>query len=290
MKSFKALSILAICIISAFVLTSSSCGGECLAPSIVFDPSATSMTAAPGEALTFKIVVTGEADNIKSITVSKTSNGVTNSSFISEPSVGEKGKTITLTDSIDKTISYGAVITYTVTAISDCKDATAETKTMTVTIGPSSKPLDPFLFEVANTTAPRVYSRFSSAAGNPSAWDLMGRLPKFAADLNSEKDIRDSLVAASPFNSTTVRWGSRNGTKFVKAPTTFDYANASAKSIVDAYKAGTPSDLINFAANDYIIVNIKNNNTYAVVMIRSITDDGAASNEDYTFFKYKLAQ
>ncbi len=75
----------------------------------------------------------------------------------------------------------------------------------------------------------------------------------------------------------------------MKAPG-FDYTNASAKSIIDAYNAGTPGDLVTIAVNDMIIVNIKNQNKYAVVKIKQIVDDGGASNEDYTYFSYKLAQ
>ncbi len=291
MKFFKPLSILAVTFISAFVFTISSCGPKCSDPSIVFNPSSTTGTAAPGEKFKFDIIVTGTDVNIKSITVSKSSNGVTNSSFISVTSVGSKGKTVTVSDSVPSNVTYGSTITYEVTAISDCKAANSASKTYTLTVAPSSTPLDPLIYEVKNSQSPRVYSRFSSSAGNNSAWDLQNRLPKFAIDANADKDIRDSLnsLTGNPFTS-NARWGSRNGSKFVKAPSSFDYANASAKSIVDAYKAGVATDLITISANDNIIVNIKNQNKYAVVNIISLTDDGAASYEDYTFFKYKLAQ
>lgn len=287
MRSLKSLSILALFIIGAFVLTSSSCGSTCTAPTITFDPSGTTLSKAPGEKFTMNVVVTGDADNIKSIVISKSSNGVTDPAFLSLTSVGEKGKTVVLTDSIPANTSIGSVITYTVTATSDCKDGAAETKTLTLTVGASTTRLDDLLFLVENAVAPRVYSRYSSNGANNSAWDLQNRLPKLAADANTSKDIRDSASAANPFAG---RWGSRNGSKFVKAPSTFDFANASPKLILDAYKAGTASDLITFVAGDFIIVNIKNSNTYSVVKIKSLADDGAASNEDYTFFSYKLAQ
>ncbi len=117
--------------------------------------------------------------------------------------------------------------------------------------------------------------------------DLLNKLPKFAADA-IDKDIRDSIVAANPFTGNT-RWGSRNGSKFVKAPG-FDWANCSPKTIVAAYNAGTASDLISFVKGDIIIVNIKNSGKYAAVKIKDVVDDGAVNNEDYTFFSYKLAQ
>ena len=131
MKSLKSLSVLAIFVISAFVLTSSKCGNNCVAPSIVFDPSTASITLAPGETFTINVVVTGDADNIESIVISKSSNGVTNEHFIESLNVGSKGKTIELKDSVLNTVTVGSVITYTVTATSDCKDAVASTKTHT---------------------------------------------------------------------------------------------------------------------------------------------------------------
>ena len=295
MKPLKSLSILAVILISAFVITTSSCGGNCTAPSIVFDPSTAAVTLAPGEKFSLNIVVTGDATNIASIVVSKASNGVTDPAFLSLTGVASKGKTVALVDSVPNSVSYGSVITYTVTATSDCKDAAAETKTYTVTVGPSSKILDPLYNLVENSQAPRCYSRFSAAPQNNSAWQLipttLGNGARFATDPNDQKDIRDSLnsTTGNPFTA-NARWGSRNGSKFVKAPSNFDFTNASAKSIIDAYKAGVPSDLITIASGDFIIINIKNANRYAVIRIKSITDDGAASNEDYVFFSYKLAQ
>ena len=120
MRSLKSLSILALFIIGAFVLTSSSCGSTCTAPTITFDPSGGTLSKAPGEKFTMNVVVTGDADNIKSIVVSKSSNGVTDPAFLSLTSVGEKGKTVVLTDSVPANTAIGSVITYTVTATSDC--------------------------------------------------------------------------------------------------------------------------------------------------------------------------
>lgn len=288
MKFFKSLSILAVSIISTIILTSSSCGGDCLASFITFDPAVTNIIVTPGQVYNFTINVRCNSDNIKSINVSKTLNGVSNPIFISIPNVGDQEKSILLSDSFPMASSYGSIITYTVTAISDCKDAVAETATMTVSIGPSDIPIDSNR-EIMNTMFPRVYSRFCSTVNGNSSWDLQGKLPMQSSDDNTKKDIRDSIPSASPFNSSTVRWGSRNGSKFVKAAATFDYALASPKTIIDAYDAGTPSDVINFNINDCILVNIKNKNTYAAVVIRDIVDSTSIDN-DFTKFKYKLAQ
>ncbi|MCX6188940.1 MAG: hypothetical protein NTW54_04960 [Bacteroidetes bacterium] len=294
MKSLKSLFILAVSIISAFVLTSSSCGSTCVAPEIVFNPSGTTLTKAPGEVVAFSIVVTGSADNIKSIKVSKSSNGVLQADFISIPSVGEKGKTVALVDTIPSSITYGSVITYTVTAVSDCKDATADTKTMTVTIGPSSTIIPD---SVGNNSFPRVYSRWSLSTLNNSAYQLLPALDKnnvpldgrrFASQPNDEKDIRDTILIKDPFKA-NVRWGSRNGSKFVKL-VGFNWATASPQGIIAAYNSGTPTDIVTFTTGDLIVVNIKNKNTYALVKIKTIVDTGSADDEDYTQFSYKLAQ
>lgn len=285
MKTIKSLSILALFIISSFVLTSSKCSGsDCAGPSVIMSPSATSITAAPGESFSVTIAVTGTDNKIKSVEITKSSNGVTGA-FFSNTSVSSNGFNYTLTDTIPAGVSIGSVYTYTITAKSDCKDETATQLKLTVTVGASATVI---IDSVGNSTSPRVYSRYSISASNNSAWDLLNKLPKFAADANSDKDIRDSIVAANPFTGNT-RWGSRNGSKFVKAPG-FDWANCSPKTIVAAYNAGTASDLISFVKGDIIIVNIKNSGKYAAVKIKDVVDDGAVNNEDYTFFSYKLAQ
>ncbi len=288
MKSLKSLFILAVCIISAFVLTSSSCGKVCTAPKITFDPSGGTMTKAPKEVVSLNIVVTGEVDNIKSITISKSSNGVNQADFISIPSVGEKGKTVALVDTVPASITYGSVITYTVTAISDCKDATPEMKTLTITIGPSSTIIPD---SVGNNQGPRLFSRYSVSSINCSAYKLVAPPldgQRFSGQPNDEKDLRDSIITRDPFSS-AARWGSRNGSKFVKA-VGFNWATASPQSIIAAYNAGVPSGLVSLAVGDLIIVNIKNQNTYALIKIKGFVDTGAGDDEDCTIFAYKLAQ
>jgi hypothetical protein len=292
MKFIKSLSIIAVSFITAFVFMTSSCKTKsCSDASIVFNPSSTTATKAPGEQITFDIVVTGTDNNIKDITVTKSSNGVTDPAFITQTGIGSKGKTITLLDSVPLSVAYNSTIVYTVTATSDCSGGNAVTKTFTVTVGPSSDILDKLIYGYGNNQIPNLYSRYSVNPQHNSAFQLLLSPidgSRFAGDPNDQKDIRDSIAAATPFAGNT-RWGSRNGSKFVKA-VGFNYATASAKSIIDAYNAGVPSDLVSFAANDCIIVNIKNQNKYAVVLIKAITDDGATSNEDYTFFCYTLAQ
>jgi hypothetical protein len=290
MKTINYIFLLVTIAVSGFVLSSSSCSKDCPAPSIVFSPSGSTATAAPGEKVNLKVSVTG-TENIKSLEVTKTSNGVTQTIYTKD-AIGGTGYSYDLVDSIPTSVSYGSTFIYKFTAKSDCKDNTASEMTWTVTVGPSSARIEDSVF---NTQAPRTYSRFGVVPSNPSAWMLeyktVGSVTgaRFSADPNSEKDIRDSASQADPYTA-NVKWGSRNGSKFKKV-TGFNFGQASPKSIIDAWNAGgTAQDLISIAANDIIIVNIKNSNRYAVVQIRSVVDTGPGDNEDYVFWGYKLAQ
>ena len=290
MKSFKSSIILGAAFLCAFVFMRSSCK-KCSDPAIVINPASATASKAPGDKINLDIIVTGTDANIKSIVVTKTLIGST-TTFISVTGIGSMNKTVTMVDSVPTDISYFDVITSKRTATSDCKSGNSKEETYTVTVNPSSTILDPLFFEVKNSFSPNIYSRFSTNSFNSSdnaSWDLQKRVPHYAVDANADKDICDSCIVKDPYTA-NVRWGSRNGSKFVKA-NTLNYDNATAKSIIDAYKAGVPSDLVTYTANDIIIVNIKNKNRFAVITIRSIVEDGfSTSYEDYTFFKYKLAQ
>jgi hypothetical protein len=292
MKSLKSLSILAAAFVSAFVFTMTACKPKCTDPTIDFNPATAAISKSPGEKINLDITVDCKDYNIKSIVVTKTSGGAT-SQVVSLTSIGAKNKTVSLVDSVPTNLGYSDIITYTVTAISDCKAGNSLEKTFKVTVTPSSTKLDPLFFEVKNSFSPYIYNRLASntfAGSDNTAWDLQNRVAKYGANADTDKDICDSCILSNPYTP-NVRWGSRNGSKFVKAAVGFDYANASAKSIVDAYNAGTPGNLIIYTANDVILVNIKNRNRYAAVTIRSIVEDGFPTTyEDYTFIMYKLAQ
>jgi hypothetical protein len=290
MKSAKFVILLSLLILPAMSLFFSSCG-KCTAPTITFNPSSGSASKTMGEKIMFDVTVTGKDNDIKEIVIKKTINGST-STINTITNIGGKEKTVNVLDSVSSSSSYDDNITYTVTATSDCKKEKSAEEVFTVIVVPSSLRLDSMIYQVKSNQGPRLYSRL---AGNTlsgldnTAWDLQNRAEKYKTDASADKDICDSCITPDPFTA-NVRWGSRNGSKFVKAPG-FDYFNASAQSIINAYKAGTPVDLFTFSPNDCIIVNIKNQKKYAVIFIRSITEDGSSSSfEDYTLFKYKLAQ
>ncbi len=125
MKTIKSLSILALFIISSFVLTSSKCSGsDCAGPSVIMSPSATSITAAPGESFSVTIAVTGTDNKIKSVEITKSSNGVTGA-FFSNTSVSSNGFNYTLTDTIPAGVSIGSAHNLYHYCEKDCKDETA---------------------------------------------------------------------------------------------------------------------------------------------------------------------
>ncbi len=288
MKSFLT-GLLILCSI-AFTSTFTSCK-KCNAPIITLDPVAGTMNASPGQSFTFGSSIRCEDVNIKSITVSKKVNGVTNANFMSFTNINTVGKTIVIIDSADKNIAFGMTIEYTIKAISDCKGAAFNAKTYIVNIVPSATPI-PFTHWYTNNQGPRIYSRFATTSANNSAMQfVLSPLPcaRGNSDPNDQKDICDTVLAANQFTAATAKWSTRNGTRFVLATTTFDYANASAFSVIDAFSKGIPFYTISVAKNDIILVNIKNQNKYAVVRIKDIID-GATPDDDYTFFEYKLAQ
>lgn len=288
MKSFLT-GLLILCSI-AFASTFTSCK-KCNAPIITLDPVAGTMNASPGQSFTFGSSIRCEDVNIKSITVSKKVNGVTNANFMTFTNINTVGKTIVIIDSVDNNIAFGMTIEYTIKAVSDCKGAAFNAKTFIVTVTPSNIPIH-FAFWYGNNQGPRVYSRFAAINTNNSAIQFVASPQNSArtnSDPNDQKDVCDTVLAANQFTSTTAKWSSRNGTRFVLAPTTFDYANASAFSVIDGFSKGIPFYAISVAKNDIILVNIKNQNKYAVVRIKDIID-GATPDDDYTFFEYKLAQ
>jgi hypothetical protein len=293
MKTINYIVMLVTFTVSGFVLSSSSCKKkECPAPTITFTPSGTTMTAGPGEKVNLTVAVNASdnATNIKSLEVTKTSNGVTQTVFTKD-GIGQTGYTYNLVDSIPTGVTIGSTFIYKFTALSDCSGNTAAEMSWTVTVGPSSARIED---SIGNNQGPRTYSRGSSNPTNPSAWMLEYKPAptgaRFASDPNSEKDIRDTTLVLDAYTA-NVRWGSRNGSKFKKAPG-FNYGLASAKSIIDAWNnGGTALDIVPIAVNDIIIVNIKNSGRYAVVKIKSINEDGSVSSfEDYVYWEYKLAQ
>lgn len=288
MKSF--LTGLFILFSIVFASTFTSCQ-KCNAPIITLDPSSGTMNAAPGQKITFGSSIRCEEVNIKSVTVSKKVNGVTSPNFLSFTNINTVGKSLLIVDSVDKNIAFGMTIEYTIKAISDCKGAAFNAKTFIVNIVPSSDAI-PSTHWYANNQGPRIYSRFAAVSANNSAIQFVlspAPCARTNADPNDQKDVCDTVLAANQFTSTTAKWSSRNGTRFVLAPSTFDYANASAFSVIDGFSKGIPFYTISVAKNDIILVNIKNQNKYAVVRIKDIID-GASPDEDYTFFEYKLAQ
>ncbi len=266
-------------------LNSTGCRPTCTAPSISFNPAGTGAIKAPAEVFQFDIIVTGDKNDIYSIIVTKTAKGISNPNFLSITGVSSKAKTITVIDSVPNMPDFGSTIVYNVKATSDCKAGTFVEKPYTITIQPSTNRIED---SIGNTLNPRIYSRFTKNSGNNKAWNLQNLLPIFDGNANSDKDICDSATVANPF--TTATWGSRNGSLFKKV-NSLSYSQASNQSIVNAWNSGGSAlNLVSVSPNDNIIVNIKNTNRFALVKVKTVTDDGTATENDYTYFEYKLAQ
>ena len=257
---------------------------RCDEPGIFLNAISDSITKAPRESFSLDISVHSD-NNINSIVISKSTNGILNRNVLSISGNSNSNQTITLFDSIPYNLDSGSRIIYTVKVTNDCKEFHSKEKTFKVMVAPSLARIED---SVSTIIDPHIYNRFSKLPFLNKAWDLQNKLPKLDSDPNSDKDICDSAYSANPFVNGT--WGSRNGSLFKKI-NNFNYAQASVTSIKTAWNFGGPaSNMIRIVPDDIIIVNIKNNKQYALIKIKSIVDDGKLYNEDYIYFDYKLAQ
>jgi hypothetical protein len=285
-------NMLAVLFTAIILCTNLLCKKPCAEPTITFNTANAEMKA-HGDTINVDVTATSPKGKVTSIIVSRSINGVRNPNFISISSLNETTKTIKISDTIPLDLAFDSKIIYTVTVTGDCKENATAAKDYTITIGTSTKVLDKYFYLYENSTAPKIYNRFATGLYSNTGIHfvlLPQKCDRFRYSPISEIDVCDSLNnnTGNPFIS-NARWGSKNGSKFVKAPG-FNWATASSASIVNAYKAGTPSDLINIASNDYIVVNIKNSNRYAVIRVRSMMDDGIASSEDNATVSFIMAQ
>lgn len=285
-------NMLAVLFTAIILFANLLCKKPCAEPSITFNTANAEMKA-HGDIISVDVTTTSPKSNVTNIVISRSINGTNNPTFFELNGLNVASKTVKIVDTIPLDLPFDSKIIYTVTAESDCKNAPTSTKTYTVTVGTSTKVLDKYFYMYENSVSPKLFNRFATGALSNTGIHLVllpNKCDRFRYSPISEIDICDSLNnnTGNPFLS-NARWGSKNGSKFVKAPG-FVWATASSASIVSAYKAGTPSDLVNVASNDYFIVNIRNANKYAVIRIRSMLDDGATSNEDYAVVSYIMAQ
>ncbi len=284
MKNSRIFRISAVILLMTLLISFLSCKKKCTAPTVTF--SNENITLSQGDTVNVTVTITSTKD-ITDVSISKTISGIADANFKPNTGAGTTNRIFKIFDVIPASAQLDAKIVYSITATNSCGNKI--TKELSATIVPSKKVLDPYYFLYENSTSPKMYSRYSTAGPTASHLVLSPNIcDRTKSSPSTEKDICDSLYSptGNPFIP-NARWGSANGSKFVKAPG-FNWATASQSTIVAAYKSGVPTDLINIAAGDFVIINIRNSGDYAVVKIRSVVDDGAASNDDYILYSYKM--
>jgi hypothetical protein len=262
---------------------------KCAAPSLTVTPGATAANASPGEVFSLDIKATGtDNNNIGAVEVLRTYGGTT-TTLLSDHLINTPEYKYDFSDTIPKSISYGATIIYTVIVYSHCTSETTSEFTSIITVSPSDSLIRD---SVGTILSPKIYNRFTLDTNNNTAWQLefTGNTgARFNAASEQEKDISDSTSFNDPYAG-NVHWVSLNGTRFKKI-SGYDYNAATPRSVVDAWIGGGPEQRnIPVAAGDLIIANIQSANRFALLKILGITDTGPADNNDYVNFTYKLAR
>jgi hypothetical protein len=129
------------------------------------------------------------------------------------------------------------------------------------------------------TLAENSGNTMHSALSNQfNAYDLLANTPKYNTD--STAHIFD--YTKPNVNDTLGRvWISPSGVKFVKL-NGFDYANATASSVTNAYNSSVKNDTLrNLTDGDIVITKV--GNTYMALKMVYVIDDAGNANDRYIF-------
>jgi hypothetical protein len=163
-------------------------------------------------------------------------------------------------------------ITLTI-SVKDSKGAVASTKLM-ITYMLETK--DQFIYNILGT--------------KEGSYDLVEGKALTSSAAAADKDLLDMTSTTTGIYEKG--WTSGNGSKFVKASSTFNYADVDPVSAKAAFMAGSALTTVkNVAVNDVYIVQLRGDvNEYAVVKVTGVFDDGkvgTGNNQDYIKFDFK---
>ena len=162
------------------------------------------------------------------------------------------------------------------------KDGVSTTKTITINVLASGDVL--YEYEMDNSTPPKQHRVYNFIGPNLGAYEIGGG-PLQSGDLNSLKDIQDSVTAAEGANWPG-RWGSRNGATYKKV-TTYNWSTmtntAQLQSAWD--ESGTATAVILPKKGDFYAMKLSSG-LYAFVEITDVVTT-PSDNLDYVQFRYK---
>lgn len=245
-----------------------SCKEETTAPTISIEKPTDGASYKAGENIPVKITI-ASTEKLKKVTFS-----IKNGSLEATEDSAVTSTKFEINDTI-AFVNVGAA-SITITAI-DAKDNTT-TRTVSLTITDAGVKLtESTNGVVANIQGP-----------DKGAFDLVTGAAVSSSANEDVKDIKDQSTVSGTGVVFAKTWGTGNGTKFVKAAASFDYANASNSSAAAAFAAGTSaSSTAVLAAGDvYILQNSRYTNGFVVVKITAVNET-AADNKDNITFTYK---
>lgn len=123
---------------------------------------------------------------------------------------------------------------------------------------------------------------------NQGAFDLVAETGVSSTASNTVKDLVDNSTVGTSGVVFPKTWSTSNGTTFVKAASTFDYAGATLNKAETAFDAGTATSSTGVLAvgDIYIASNARFANDYVVIKITAVTET-ASDNLDKIEFTYK---
>lgn len=276
-----------------FVLLS-SCGNKCKDPNIIVtkEMSPNASYTIPGTPIFLHIEVMSD-DNIKSVEAIRVYSGSEKQIYFND-SYSSGSAEIDLTDSVPVQPVKSNIVTYRVTVTTVCKTNGKDKSKTNILEIPVGDSISIIKDSVGNSYEPSISTRFVNkqlSAITNIAWDLLGVSGIPLLNPTGNMDIYDTSLTATPYVFGNVRWTSKTNSLFVKT-TSLNWDSVSQKSIIDAYKSGTPASIIMPNKGDMYVIRIRNSEKYALIKIKEIYPDNAISVGTYfmhhTYFSYKL--
>jgi hypothetical protein len=123
---------------------------------------------------------------------------------------------------------------------------------------------------------------YSRASENHDSYDILQGIPLHSELTDSTGiHIMDNSVDSVNGHTLSRKWVSPAGWKFVRSAS-FDYANATRASLIDAYESSIEDDFVsNLQESDKLLMN--KGNTYVAIMVTNIYDNDSTDNDRYVF-------
>lgn len=151
-------------------------------------------------------------------------------------------------------------------------------QTVTVTVAAAATPLN----------VVKTGSIYHVEGSKPGAYNLVTDVAVIKSGANADKDMNNISMAGSPF---TGSFKSENGTLFVKASASFDYANATEEAAMVTFANGTGvNTVVGATTGDVYVAKLRGGNDYTVIKVTALdanNNDCGCGNKGKMTFEYK---